>query len=598
MPFFDISKTFAASLAIIGAALLAALAPLLSTSKCHVPGWEDHAYYLDRISSHDYLAGTYRSPRWAPLFGEHIAGPMTGAWLAGVLALHRARFHHRDPLQSWALRYALFTIAHSSVALAHPWLFYACPAHTDVIHQLFSLGVIVFYAVAQLILLRICLLRLRLVNAHTAHERARRLWLLGALATVFLVVSLLLMFLGVFPVYFLVISPALLAVVFVTFQVNAFRGLLDSSQHAASEARHSGFSLDDAESARAVAYVQAASALSTLLFLASFVYASAAPGWGPWIQQGVVALDIPSNALLAVLAAEVLHEPEGLRTSSTTASHRFKVVGNLVEQRRARLIRDKLIASIAAESGPALAVAALLEGVQADELVRHAMDRFRSIDWSRLVEHSHIITGGGLLQVMGAAGDDLYALSDACQLTGCDVFWSHSWSDNGGLKWEAASEWAVTFNQREGRWPHLWLDKVCIDQANISEVLRCLPVFLAGCNSLLVTSGFTYASRLWCALELFVYYSMAIEEEARTPPIVKLFGRNERAISQVRATWLCFEVAGCNCYLAEDKDRILEVIAQFPRGALGFNSYIRDLARSLLIMAADEDDDSEVWLQV
>ena len=38
----------------------------------------------------------------------------------------------------------------------------------------------------------------------------------------------------------------------------------------------------------------------------------------------------------------------------------------------------------------------------------------------------------------------------------------------------------------------LWLDKVCIDQSAMTDDLRCLPVFLAGCNGMLVTSGTTY----------------------------------------------------------------------------------------------------------
>ena len=49
--------------------------------------------------------------------------------------------------------------------------------------------------------------------------------------------------------------------------------------------------------------------------------------------------------------------------------------------------------------------------------------------------------------------------------------------------------------------------KVCIGQTSTTDDLRCLPVFLAGCNSILVTTGYTCPTRLWCAVELFVYFA-------------------------------------------------------------------------------------------
>lgn len=41
------------------------------------------------------------------------------------------------------------------------------------------------------------------------------------------------------------------------------------------------------------------------------------------------------------------------------------------------------------------------------------------------------------------------------------------------------------------------LDKLCIDQSNIEDTLASLPVFLAGCQTLLVLAGETYLARLW-----------------------------------------------------------------------------------------------------
>ena len=90
-----------------------------------------------------------------------------------------------------------------------------------------------------------------------------------------------------------------------------------------------------------------------------------------------------------------------------------------------------------------------------------------------------------------------------------------------------------SFSEAEhGHSPVLWLDKVCpcpalsmprgarpasshaspfprwqacIDQQNISASLACLPVYLSGCKELLILAGPTYASRLWCVMEIFVF---------------------------------------------------------------------------------------------
>ena len=53
-------------------------------------------------------------------------------------------------------------------------------------------------------------------------------------------------------------------------------------------------------------------------------------------------------------------------------------------------------------------------------------------------------------------------------------------------------------------------DKACIDQNNTQQSLACLPVFLAGCQTLLVVAGPTYCSRLWCVMELFTFARSAV----------------------------------------------------------------------------------------
>ena len=54
----------------------------------------------------------------------------------------------------------------------------------------------------------------------------------------------------------------------------------------------------------------------------------------------------------------------------------------------------------------------------------------------------------------------------------------------------------------------VWLDKGCIDQQNIDASLAALPLYLAGCDRLVVVAGSTYASRLWCVIEIFTFLFM------------------------------------------------------------------------------------------
>ena len=108
------------------------------------------------------------------------------------------------------------------------------------------------------------------------------------------------------------------------------------------------------------------------------------------------------------------------------------------------------------------------------------------------------------------------------------AFVSHSWHDEkepnmSGEKYKAIKTWA----DDNGKETTLWLvrsprppspqarkclplravhapspqDKACIPQDNIDQSLRCLPVFLAGCQRLLCVVGPTYCSRLWCVME-------------------------------------------------------------------------------------------------
>ena len=47
-------------------------------------------------------------------------------------------------------------------------------------------------------------------------------------------------------------------------------------------------------------------------------------------------------------------------------------------------------------------------------------------------------------------------------------------------------------------------DKACLKQReSIEEQLAYLPVFLSGCQCLVVLAGQTYTERVWCVMEMF-----------------------------------------------------------------------------------------------
>ena len=124
----------------------------------------------------------------------------------------------------------------------------------------------------------------------------------------------------------------------------------------------------------------------------------------------------------------------------------------------------------------------------------------------------------------GEPDPQLFRKTVDAKLGTVDAFVSHSWHDNSGLKWAQLQKYREDFKQSQGREPLVWIDKYCLDQENMKEGLMCLPVFLAGCNSLLVISGETYPSRLWCLLEMFVYMSVAVADGCREDPTTLTLG--------------------------------------------------------------------------
>ena len=261
-------------------------------------------------------------------------------------------------------------------------------------------------------------------------------------------------------------------------------------------------------------------------------------------------LDVPFDAALVLLSAGLVG-PIGDRADELAA------VGRLAVARRERLILEKLVESARATAGPAVMIAALFEGENPNVLIRRAVTRFRCISWERLYQQPEIIVGGGTLDGQRAPAE-LYHMSEQCRAGECDFFFSHSWHDDAHLKWEALSDSCSEFKNECQRSPRLWLDKVCIDQADVSADLQCLPICLAACERPLIISGMTYTQRLWCCVELFVYVQMSAvdetvcptilhEDEIRKLPIVVTIGSDDEEHARVRMSWIDFDASNCRC---------------------------------------------------
>ena len=112
-----------------------------------------------------------------------------------------------------------------------------------------------------------------------------------------------------------------------------------------------------------------------------------------------------------------------------------------------------------------------------------------------------------------------------------DYFMSHSWHDDGRLKFQKLQWLANGFLQKRSRSPTFWLDKVCIDQDAIADGLRALPINVMACRRLLLVLGSTYASRLWCAWELCTLFSFSDAEKVAEGVEILLLESGESGFS-------------------------------------------------------------------
>merc|ERR1719326_1936597 len=88
-------------------------------------------------------------------------------------------------------------------------------------------------------------------------------------------------------------------------------------------------------------------------------------------------------------------------------------------------------------------------------------------------------------------------VSFPCGFGDIDIFVSHSWHDDPDEKIFCLRRVAREFAAEHGREPVMWIDKWCIDQENIGEILRYLPIFLMASQACVVLLGAVHDDRIW-----------------------------------------------------------------------------------------------------
>jgi len=178
------------------------------------------------------------------------------------------------------------------------------------------------------------------------------------------------------------------------------------------------------------------------------------------------------------------------------------------------------------------------------------------------------------MAVMGSQHSDdemVNRLSKQCRLGEIDFFVSHSWSDDPQSKCDALAQVADQFEKENGRDAYVWLDKLCIDQQDISIDLQCLPVFVMAAKKLMILSGPTYPTRLWCAWEMYVFFAMA--PDVTKLEIVPLAGSTD-TLAQLKT----FKASEARCWNPDDEVMLRSIIGEdTPR----FESEIRQAASDL-----------------
>jgi len=224
------------------------------------------------------------------------------------------------------------------------------------------------------------------------------------------------------------------------------------------------------------------------------------------------------------------------------------------------------------EKRAAASIAGLVGSCSPEEALSQAKVRFRSVQLADLTLDDFRDN---------TPNQDLFLRSNPELLGECDAFFSHSWRDDPETKWRAMQQWRAAFVLEYDREPKVWIDICCIDQSNIESDLRCLPVFLSGCTQFVIFFGPTYLNRLWCVVEFFTFVQMCRAIDNIDVQLLLQDGCERQSSQTMAKHFDRFDARECECFLAEDKEKMLNIIL----GAFGdlpsFNREVSSIFRQV-----------------
>jgi len=220
----------------------------------------------------------------------------------------------------------------------------------------------------------------------------------------------------------------------------------------------------------------------------------------------------------------------------------------------------------------AAGIASIVDGRDPQAVMAKATERCRSVTLDQVEKDDFSST------VPIQQGLDLNGCTKPTRLGEIDAFISHSWHDDVEAKWAALQTWRRNFRAQHGREPRVWIDKYCINQANVVEDLSCLPVFLAGSRQLVILYGHTYLQRLWCIMEVLIFLLMGgLPEEV----CIQHLETKHECPDTLKAQLDGFSVKHAACSKPEDKEMLLAIVEAGFGGCKRFDRAVVDMMHSV-----------------
>ena len=109
-----------------------------------------------------------------------------------------------------------------------------------------------------------------------------------------------------------------------------------------------------------------------------------------------------------------------------------------------------------------------------------------------------------------------------------------------------------------------------------------MPVYLSGCQTLLIMAGPTYCSRLWCVMEIFTFLFMGgkldrieIHALSASDDAPTSMANGRRGLDDLKHQFATFDAAKAQCFLPKDKHRLLAVVEAGFGDFKDFNTRVR-----------------------